>query len=40
MSKKKKQEVQEIKEEKFTKFVINLVGERLVAEDSLEDEEF
>ena len=33
MSKKKKQEVQEIKEEKFTKFVINLVGERLVAED-------
>ena len=30
---KKQQEAQEIKEEKFTKFDINLVGERLVAED-------
>ncbi len=33
---KKKQEIQEVKEEKFTKFNISLVGERLIAEDKHE----
>ena len=33
---KKKQEIAEVKEEKFTKFNILLVGERLIADDKQE----